>query len=228
MAELLKTSDFVAEAVEKIARRIVKKQSQGGTFCLSLCGGGTPAPIYRALAERKEIDWQKVIITFGDERCVGPEHDQSNFRMAKAALLDPADIPARNVVRMEGELDPEEAAQKCEQRLRALAEERGEDLFKHDLILLGMGEDGHTASLFPGSKALSESARWVSENFVASQDSWRLTITYPLIQAAEEVFFLIKGEKKQAIVEEILGGGSDYPAAKVAPMSGRLTWIEGA
>ena len=225
MAEVIETLDFVGDAAELIATKILKKQADGGTFSLSLCGGSTPAPIYGALAEREDIDWQKVVITFGDERCVGPEDGQSNYRMAKNSLLDPAGIPEANVVRMEGELDPSEAAEKCEQRLKELAEEEG--IFKHDLILLGMGEDGHTASLFPGSEALNETERWVSENFVASQDSWRLTMTYPLINAAEEVMFLITGEKKKGIVDEILAGGVDYPAAAVSPKSGRITWIVG-
>ncbi len=227
MTELIETSDFVAEATECIAARIVKKQSQGGTFRLSLCGGGTPAPIYRALSIRKDIDWQKVVITFGDERCVGPEDEQSNYRMARIALLEPAGIPGKNVVRIEGELDPEEAAQKCEQHLRKFAEESGEEIYRHDLILLGMGEDGHTASLFPGSQALNESLRWVSGNFVTNQDSWRLTMTYPLINAGEEVMFLITGDKKNKIMQEILAGSADYPAAGVSPESDQITWLWG-
>ncbi|NOY00186.1 MAG: 6-phosphogluconolactonase [Verrucomicrobia bacterium] len=225
MAEVIETLDFVGEATELIAAKILHKQAEGGVFSLSLCGGSTPAPIYRALSERKDIDWQRVVITFGDERCVGPEDEQSNYRMARKSLLGPAGIPDENVVRMEGELEPREAAEKCEQRLRDLAE--GEEVFQHDLILLGMGEDGHTASLFPGSQALEESERWVMENFVASQDSWRLTMTYPLINAAEEVMFLVTGDKKKAIVKEILAGGADYPAADVLPKSGRITWVLG-
>lgn len=225
MAEVIEVLDFVGEAAELIAAKILQKQAEDGTFSLSLCGGSTPAPIYSALAEREDIDWQRVVITFGDERCVGPEDEQSNYRMARKCLLEPAGIPDSNVVRMEGELEPRIAAEKCEQRLRDLTE--GEELFKHDLILLGMGEDGHTASLFPGSEALGESERWVMENFVTSQDSWRLTMTYPLINVAEEVMFLVTGEKKKAIVEEILAGGGDYPAAAVAPATDRLTWLVG-
>lgn len=225
MAQVIETLDFVGEAAELIATKILKKQAEGGTFRLSLCGGSTPAPIYRALAARKDIDWQKVVITFGDERCVGPEDEQSNYRMARAALLEPTGIPDENVVRMEGELDPEEAAQKCEQRLREFAEASGEEIYRHDLILLGMGEDGHTASLFPGSQALNESLRWVSENFVVNQDSWRLTMTYPLINAGEEVMFLITGDKKNKIMKEILAGGADYPAAAVSPASDQITWL---
>lgn len=225
MAEVIETLDFVGDAAELIATKILKKQADGGIFSLSLCGGSTPAPIYSALAKRDDIDWQKVVITFGDERCVGPEDDQSNYRMAKSSLLDPAGIPEENVVRMEGELAPSAAAEKCEQRLRELAE--GTEIFKHDLILLGMGEDGHTASLFPGSEALNESERWVAENFVASQNSWRLTMTYPLINSAEQVMFLITGEKKKGIVDEILAGGADYPAAAISSANDRLTWVVG-
>ena len=187
MPEMIVAEDFIVEATELIAAKILSKQSQGGVFRLSLCGGSTPAPIYAAMSERKDIDWQKILITFGDERCVGPEDEQSNYRMARESLLKPAGIPDGNVLRMEGGLEHAEAAQKYERRLRELAGESGEDVFKHDLILLGMGEDGHTASLFPGSTALTEAERWVVENFVVSQDSWRLTMTYPLINAADEV-----------------------------------------
>ncbi len=225
MAKVIETLNFVGEATELIAAKILQKQAEGGVFSLSLCGGSTPAPIYRALAERRDIDWQKVVITFGDERCVGPEDEQSNYRMARKSLLGPAGIPEENVVRIEGELEPREAAEKCELQLRGLA--NGEEEFKHNLVLLGMGEDGHTASLFPGSQALDETERWVAENFVASQDSWRLTMTYPLINAAEEVIFLVTGEKKKAIVEEITAGGAGYPAAAVLPKSGQVTWVLG-
>ncbi len=227
MTEMIETVDFVGEAVEFIAGRILRKQAGGGTFRLSLCGGGTPAPIYRALAEREDIDWQRVVVTFGDERCVGPEDGQSNYRMARESLLEAAGIPTDHVFRMKGELDPPVAAEQCEQGLRKLAEESGEAVFQHDLVLLGMGADGHTASLFPESEALQEKQRWVRENFVQSQDSWRLTMTYPLINAAKEVVFLVTGGEKRAIVDEILAGGSDYPAAAVRPESGRITWIVG-
>lgn len=227
MAVMVEAKDFVGEAVELIAAGILRKQAGGGIFRLCLCGGGTPAPIYRALSERGDIDWQGVVITFGDERCVGPEDGQSNYRMARESLLNPAGIPAGNVVRMEGELDPPVAAEKCEQQLRKLATENGEGIFKHDLLLLGMGTDGHTASLFPGTEALQESERWVRENYVPGQDSWRLTMTYPLINAAEEVVFLVTGGEKRAIVNEIISGGADYPAAKIQPDSGKLTWLVG-
>lgn len=227
MVEVIEAEDFVGEAVELIAARISGKQARGGAFRLCLCGGSTPAPIYRILSEQGGIDWRRVVITFGDERCVGPEDGQSNYRMARESLLEPAGIPADNVVRMEGELDPRVAAEKCEQRLRKFARESGEGIFKHDLVLLGMGGDGHTASLFPGSEALQESARWVRENYVPSQDSWRLTMTYPLINAAEEVVFLVTGEEKRAIMDEIIAGGAEYPAVKIQPDSGKLTWLVG-
>ncbi len=227
MAEVIETLDFVSEAAELIAAKILRKQADGGMFSLSLCGGSTPAPIYKALAANPAIDWTRVIITFGDERCVGPDDEQSNYRMSKAALLDPAGVPDKNVVRIEGELDPTEAAEKCEQRLLDMAQVTGDKIFKHDLVLLGMGEDGHTASLFPGSAALQENQRWVSENFVASQDTWRLTMTYPLINAADEIMFLITSEKKKKIMRGILTGDADYPAAAIKPTSNRLTWVTG-
>lgn len=225
MSEVIEVSDFVSEATGWIAGRIADGQRDGRIFRLSLCGGSTPKAVYESLARRPEIDWSRVLITFGDERCVPPDHPDSNFRMAKASLLDPAGIPDDRVVRMEGERDPAEAAARCEERLGALAGETGEPVFRHDLVLLGMGEDGHTASLFPETKALEEDRRWVVENFVPKLESTRLTFTFPLIDAADEVAFLIKGEGKRPIVGEVLGGTGDHPAGRVN--GGKTVWLLG-
>ena len=126
MAEVIQTENFVEDAVERIASAILKVHEGDRRFRLSLCGGGTPKPIYEALAKRKDIDWSRVLVTFGDERCVGPEDEASNYRMAREALLKPAGVPNENVVRIEGEREPKDAARVCEARLRDLATATGE------------------------------------------------------------------------------------------------------
>lgn len=224
--ELIETVDFPGEASAWIAGRIREVQRGGGLFTLGLCGGGTPVPVYERLARHDGIDWTRVIVTFGDERAVPPDHPDSNFRMAKAALLESAGIPEGNVIRIECELRPSEAARRCEAELRVLAAARGEAIFRHDLVLLGLGEDGHIASLFPESAALEERDRWVVENQVAKFGSWRVTFTYPLINAAREVAFLVSGEKKRPVVEEVWEGVGNHPAARVSPES--VTWLLGA
>lgn len=226
MADVIETTDFVSEAVAFIASRIVAKQAERfAVFRLSLCGGSTPRAIYSALAERIDIDWERVLLSFGDERCVPQDHADSNYRMVKEALLDPAGVPRGSVMRMAGEMDPTEAAQRYDGQLRKLAQLAGEPVFVHDLILLGMGEDGHTASLFPETAALAETERWAVANEVPKFDSWRLTLTYPIINAAKEVVFLVTGENKRPLVEAILAGGSPYPAEGVK--AAKVSWLLG-
>lgn len=220
--EITNTTDFVKDAVARIAAASI--EARGGPFRLSLCGGSTPKAIYEALAE-EQLAWDGFVITFGDERCVPPDHADSNFRMAKEALLSRVPIPEANIVRIKGELEPDLAAKECEAVLRERA--GGEDEFIHDLILLGMGEDGHTASLFPETKALQEKDQWIAANEVPQQNSTRITFTYPLINASRRVLFLISGEKKRAILDEIKAGGTQYPAEKIKPTEGSLNWLVG-
>lgn len=227
MTEIIHTENFVEDAVERIASAILKVHEGERGFRLSLCGGGTPKPIYAALAQREDIDWSRVLVTFGDERCVGPEDEASNYRMAHEALLKPAGVPDKNVIRIEGEREPEDAARVCEARLRDLASSTGESIFCHDLVLLGMGDDGHTASLFPETKALEEEQRWVVANYVPKFDSTRVTFTFFLIQAAEEVLFLVSGAAKLPIVGEAVVGIGNHPAGAVKPDSGKVTWLLG-
>lgn len=219
--EIIESLEFVPEAVARIVA--ASRVDEGREFRLSLSGGRTPAAIYAALAE-EDLDWSRWVITFSDERCVPPNHADSNFRMASEALLDKVPIPEGNVVRMKGGLDPEAAARDCEADLRARA---GGGVFRHDMILLGIGEDGHTASLFPGTEALAEGERWVVANAVPQMQTTRITMTYPLLDAAREVLFLVTGETKRKIVAEIAAGGADYPAARVAPRDGRAVWLCG-
>lgn len=227
--EIIHTTSFVEDAVQLIQTAAHDAVASRGVFRLSLCGGGTPAAIYRALAEAGEdgIDWSRTVITFGDERCVPPDHERSNYRMAREALLDHVPLESSNVLRMKGENPPSEAAAEYEEQLMAHAQASGEDIFQHDLLLLGMGDDGHTASLFPETDALQEATRWVVPNHVPKFDETRITLTYPLINAARHVCFLVTGEAKRPVYEKIFSGESQDPAAKIAPNNGQLTWLLG-
>jgi len=223
--EVIRTREFVSDAANRVVSRLLAAQTDGGIFRLSLCGGSTPAAVYRALAEHPGIDWQRVLLTFGDERTVPPDDPQSNYRMVKEALLDPAGVPATSVLRLSGELPPDEAASRAEGQLRKLASLAGETVFRHDLVLLGMGDDGHTASLFPGTAALEETERWVVANCVPQLDTERITFTYPLIAGADEVLFLVNGKAKHAMAERVLSGDPAYPASSVRAR--KVTWLIG-
>jgi 6-phosphogluconolactonase len=166
-----------------------------------------------------------VHFTFGDERCVPPDDPESNFRMARESLFVPGAVPDESVARMRGEIDPALAAQEYEDGLDLLARQRGERIYRHDLILLGVGDDGHTASLFPGTAALDEQARKVAANFVPKLAAWRLTFTYPLIAQARHICFLANANKNPALLERVLAGEPEFPAARVAPADGDLTWF---
>lgn len=219
--EILRSRSFVSDAVGLIARESADAIAARGVFRIALSGGNTPRPIYEALAAAN-LPWDKWEITFGDERCVPPDSDQSNYRMAKRALFDPAGVPPDRILRIAGELDPAVAAENYARELAAR-----ESPYRHDLILLGIGDDGHTASLFPGTAALGVADRTVVANFVPKFSAWRITFTYPLLNAARHVCFLVNGAGKDAVLEHIFPGHSDYPSAAVKPSDGRLTWLLG-
>lgn len=225
---VIHTQAFVADAVNIILECAQTALEERGVFRISLSGGNTPAPIYSELAKRgAKLSWEKIQVTFGDERCVPPNDAQSNYRMAKEALFDAVPIPAENIFRMRGETPPDEAAADYEALLAKEAAKLGEERFTHDLLLLGLGDDGHTASLFPETAALKETERNVVANFVPKFSTHRITFTYPLINAARHVCFLVQGTNKTPIVEAILRGGSGFPAERIEPKSGCLTWLLG-
>ena len=224
--EIIRTSDFTGDAVKLITAAAGQAISERGLFRLSLCGANTPRPVYSALSE-VALPWEAVQITFGDERCVPPDNDQSNYRMARETLLSQVPIPPENVFRMLGEIEPAADADEYETKLAEVAGRFGEPRYAHDLLLLGIGDDGHTASLFPGSAALAETERNVVANFAPKLNAHRITFTFPLINAARHVCFLVNDPKKEPIIEAILRGNSGYPAEQVKPASGRLTWVIG-
>ncbi len=223
--EIIHSTDFVKDAVALIEREADIAIFERGEFHLALSGGNTPKPVYEALATHRDA-WKEWIFTFGDERCVPPDSPESNYRMAKEALFDRAPIPAENILRVRGEADPAVAAREYEDALRART--RGQAIYRHDLLLLGMGPDGHTASLFPGTEALKNTDRWVVENFVPKFDTNRVTFTYPLLNAARHVCFLVNSKGKDDMLAQVFSGTSDYPCAAVRPTAGNLTWLLGA
>jgi len=226
--EVLHSTSFVEDAAALIRTAAREAIAARGLFRIALSGGRTPAPIYRLWAGTAgDLHWDRVQITFGDERCVPPDDEQSNYRMARETLLDTVPIPAGNIFRIQGELPPPQAAADYDARLSQVASRFGEPRYRHDLLLLGMGPDGHTASLFPGTEALAESTLNVVPNFVPKFNTWRITFTYPLINAARHVCFLLQGADKKPIVDQILAGQGEYPAARVCPADGRVTWLLG-
>ena len=212
----------VTLAAEAIAAR--------GRFAVALSGGSTPCATYALLATEEfdaRVDWSRVHVFWGDERCVPPDHPDSNYRMARQALLDKTSIPTENVHRIRGELPPDQAATAYQAELEAVLGAGG----RFDLISLGMGEDGHTASLFPGTAALHEQTRWVVAHYVGKLSVWRVTLTPVAINAAAHVTFLVSGAGKAERLREVLDGPHQpdvLPAQIVRPTDGRLLWLADA
>jgi 6-phosphogluconolactonase len=221
------TPEELAEAAARdFAARAEEAIDALGRFAVVLAGGSTPKATHEALARdySGRLDWGRVHVFFGDERTVPPDHEDSNYRMAHEALL--SRVPVGSVHRMRGELPPAEAAAAYEEELREFFGPDGVPAF--DLILLGLGEDGHTASLFPETSALDVTDRWVVANPVLKLEATRLTLTIPVINAARAVAFLVAGEGKAKALKEILEGDADpreYPAKFIRPEGGDLTWM---
>ena len=215
---------FVEEATEAIG--------ESGRFSVALAGGSTPKATYETLASEygtQGLDWSKVHVFFGDERTVGPDHEDSNYRMAREALLSL--VPVGSVHRMRGELPPPEAASLYEEELTAFFDSKPGEAPRLDLVMLGIGDDGHTASLFPRTPALDVDDRWSVENPVEKLDTTRLTLTVPTLNAARRVVFLVAGEGKAGALREILEGDADphdYPAKLVRPSDGPIWMVDRA
>lgn len=226
--EVLRTKNFVADAASFILVQAHKALGERNEFRIALSGGTTPRPVYSEIVRiGRDLPWERILITFGDERCVPPEDTESNYRMARETLLLSADIPEKSVMRMRGEIDPQIAAQEYQDHLDLLATQRGEHIYQHDLILLGLGDDGHTASLFPDTAALDETIRRAVANFVPKLNAWRLTFTFPLINHARHICFLVSAVKHADLIERVLEGDARFPASRVKPTAGELTWIIG-
>jgi len=207
--------DRAAAQIERLCAAAVRERS---AFHLALSGGRTPHPVYCRLASSSALDWGRVHIYWSDERCVPPTDDRSNYRAAFEALLRQVSIPTGNVHRIVGEAVPVDAADGYEVVLHDRLGPEG----RLDLILLGIGADGHTASLFPRDQALAESDRWVVPVHTSARPPWRVTMTLRLINAARNVLFLATGSEKAEAVRSVIAG-KPLPAALVNPADGRVT-----
>lgn len=221
-------SSFVNYAASRIAQIAIATLEVNPTFSLVLTGGSTPGPIYERLAHpnfANAIDWQRVHIFFGDERCVPPDHPDSNFGMAHDTLLQHVPIPDEQIHRLKGELNPQNAASEYESVVRAFLEQNPPGF---DLTLLGMGDDGHAASLFPGTNAINEKERWVVAHHVKKLDAWRLTMSPPLLNRSENIMFVVSGSSKAAALHQVIEGDFQpmrYPAQIIRPDNQMLTWV---
>jgi 6-phosphogluconolactonase len=202
-----------------------------GRARVAVSGGSTPKAAFQLLADpnqpwRQRMPWEDLELFWVDERTVPPDHADSNYRMTREALLDHVPLHPQQIHRMEGELGPDEAAARYESELRNTFRLEGAELPRFDLLSLGMGDDGHTGSLFPHTAGLHEMSRLVIANQVPQKDTWRLTLTWPVINHARSVFFLIAGTDKAAVLHEVFMGPRDperLPSQLIWPSSGILT-----
>lgn len=202
-----------------------------GRARIAISGGSTPKAAFQLLADpeqayRKRMPWDALELFWVDERTVPPDHPDSNFNMTRQALLDHVPLQSQQIHRIEGELQPEAAAARYESELRNAFRLEGAETPRFDLISLGMGDDGHTASLFPHTAAIHEMGRLVTANHVPQKDTWRITLTWPVINQARSVFFLIAGADKAERVHEVFIGPRDperLPSQLIWPSSGILT-----
>ena len=211
-------AEFVARASEAVERR--------GLFTVALSGGSTPKILYTLLASesfRDRVPWAETHFFWSDERHVAPDHPDSNYHMANEAMLAHVPVPETNIHRIHGEnRDAAEAARDYE---RTLIDVTHSTLPRLDLILLGLGTDGHTASIFPGSEALHETTHLVAAPWVEKLNTYRITMTLPLLNNTAAVLFLVSGADKAEIVRAVLEGPRKYPAQYVSPTNGQLLWL---
>jgi 6-phosphogluconolactonase len=224
------TQEQVAQAAaERFVDYSAASIADHGSFTVALAGGSTPRRAYELLGSdefKNRLDWPVVQLFFGDERMVPPDSPESNYRMVNDALLSRVSLPPQNVHRMNGEIAPQESAELYEAELKSFFATTAWPRF--DLILLGMGDDGHTASLFPGDEALNETAKWVVVTRHPQSGQARITLTLPVINQAARVVFLVTGKKKAAPLVRILHGDAaneELPARKVTPVNGVLEWL---
>lgn len=222
----LETAEFFTSAVEQsIAAR--------NTARIAISGGNTPRETFALLADasrpfRARIDWSRLLLFWVDERCVPPDDADSNYHMTREALLSKVPLPESNIVRIEGELDPEEAAARYESALRNRFRLEGAELPRFDLVLLGLGDNGHTASLFPHSDALDSMMRLAVAVHVEAKNPWRVTLTWPVINHASQVVFQIQGSAKAQVLRNVMLGPYQpdvLPAQLIRPENGELTLL---
>lgn len=220
-------------AAQEFTTRTTEAMRAHGSFRVALSGGSTPRSLYSLLASESQsaIPWDKVIFFWGDERHVPPQHSDSNYQMANEALLSKVPVKLENVFRVRSEMqDAQAAAEDYQETLKRAFRLRAAELPRFDLILLGMGPDGHTASLFPKTKALKERSRLVVANWVEKFKTFRITLTVPVLNNAVCVMFMVMGEDKAAALASVFDPMSDpdeFPAKMVEPSNGKLIWLVG-
>ncbi|MBL8039466.1 MAG: 6-phosphogluconolactonase [Nitrospira sp.] len=225
--------DWAHQAAAFIASVSERAVRSHGRFIMALSGGSTPKMLYQVLASSEwstRLDWTKIYFLFGDERCVPPDHPDSNFNMAHTALFHPLTLPQDHIFRMRGEgEDPSAVAQEYEETIRQLTKTPSPVVPRIDLVLLGLGDDGHTASLFPGTSALQETTKIVTVGHAPTGVRPRLTLTLGVLNRAAMVLFLVTGKSKVDMVHRVLEPDSEedrsLPAARVSPESGQLVWM---
>lgn len=232
MAAIIKIFRNIDELSHYFAEHLaslLKKIPPGHNFSMALSGGSTPEKVFEYLSGnyKDKIEWEKLLIFWGDERCVPPGDHESNFRMAKESLLDKVAVPVNNIFRIKGEEDPRvEAVRYAETVSQRVPMHNGIPRF--DLVLLGMGEDGHTASIFPGDLHLFSSEKLFEVAVHPQTKQKRITITGKVINNAAHVIFIATGGSKSEIIERIIDkrpGWENLPASKVQPANGELTWL---
>jgi 6-phosphogluconolactonase len=223
--------DLFEAAAQELVRAATVAVAERGRFTIALSGGSTPRSLYALLAgsASESLPWAKMFFFWGDERAVPPTSSESNYRMVEESLLSKVPIPPANVFRIPAENpDVNAAAEAYEQTLRDFFAVEPREFPRFDLILLGLGPDGHTASLFPETAALQEKSRWVVANWVQKLNASRITLTLPVLNAAREVAFLVSGIDKAPVLREVLEGnapGEKYPSKLVRPADGKLIWF---
>jgi 6-phosphogluconolactonase len=229
-------SALIRAQADRIARLATEAIAARGRCLLALSGGSTPRPLYQLLASAPyatAVDWSRMHLFWGDERCVPPEHPDSNYRMTREALIDRVPLPLENVHRIRGEDPPEQAADAYERVLREFFGPGDKPARSFDLALLGLGPDGHTASIFPGTAATTETERWAMAVHVQHpRDMWRVTLTTTVLNASADVTFLVAGADKAARLREVLRQPDDQhpvlPAQLIRPSGGTLHWMVNA
>jgi 6-phosphogluconolactonase len=219
------------QAATRFVRIATQRVGEGKIFAAALSGGSTPRRLYELLASlpfSERVPWSSTHLFQVDERCVSPDHPQSNYHMIREALLNRGLIPDSNFHRMAAELqDREEAARQYAKELARVLRGRADEWPRLDVIFLGMGADGHTASLFPGSPALDVQSLWVVPNYVEKLQAYRLTLTFPILNAAACVIFLVAGADKAGTVRQVLDpstGPDKFPAQRIRPANGEVCW----
>jgi len=223
--------ELARAAATEFVNRAVTAVRANGLFSVALSGGTTPKSVYSLLASdpslRTQVPWDRIHFFWGDERHVPPDHPDSNYRMAREAMLASVPVPAANIHRIKSEYsDAQSAADEYEQVLRAFFALAPEALPRFDLVLLGMGPDGHTASLFPGTDALGERKRLVVANWVEKFNAFRITMTLRVLNNAASVIFFVSGAEKAAVLREVLEGERGrFPSQLIQPTDGSLLWL---